>query len=286
MIVYIDSVFLLNAAMDALLLYFTGYVAGIERKIWRIFLAGSMGGLYAVSAFLPWGAFLSWAMGKVLCGAGLIWIAYGRRREFFRLFGVFLGLSFALAGATIACGFLTHTDLYYRGALLLPIKLPVLLCSTFFCFAFLLWFQGGSLHHQVRGEIVQGSCMLCGRQISMRVLRDSGNTLRDETGAPVLVMEGRKVAQCWPEAVRGCFSEELLRRPEVALARLCEAEHGTGLRLLPFRSVGVAQGMLLVCTAENVVIGSCHAARVTLALSPTPVSEMGEYDGLWGGSVL
>ena len=31
-VIYLDSVFVLNSLLDGLLLYFTGYLAGVERK--------------------------------------------------------------------------------------------------------------------------------------------------------------------------------------------------------------------------------------------------------------
>ncbi len=52
MVVYIDCVFLLNSLMDGLLLYFTGYLAGIERKILRLLFGALLGGIYAASYYL------------------------------------------------------------------------------------------------------------------------------------------------------------------------------------------------------------------------------------------
>ena len=70
-----------------------------------------------------------------------------------------------------------------------------------------------------------------------------------------------------------------------ALEALRCVENAPKLRLLPFRSVGTASGLLLGYTAEHVRIGCWKAERVTVALSPTPVSEGQEYDALWGGPV-
>ena len=57
------------------------------------------------------------------------------------------------------------------------------------------------------------------------------------------------------------------------------------LRLLAYRSVGTASGLPLACTAKNARIGAYRMPRLTVALSPTPVSEQKEYDALWGGPV-
>ena len=59
MVVYLDSVFVLNAVMDYVLCLVTGRLAGIRLCRWRYLAAGLVGGLYSVAVFLPGCAFLS-----------------------------------------------------------------------------------------------------------------------------------------------------------------------------------------------------------------------------------
>lgn len=286
MVVYIDSVFLLNALLDGLLLYFTGYLAGIERRIGRILLSALCGGAYAAALFFPFGAVLSWPLVKLLVGAALVWLAYGTE-HFWRLCLLFLGISCVLAGVAVACGSLVQMNLYRSGAYLLPVSFPVLLASSAACFGALFLFSRGSLHHRVCGEIVEGECRLNGQRLHLRILRDSGNTLCDPlTGAPVLVVEGCLLERFWPEPVRGYLAGEGLLHPEQTLSALSEvADPLPALRLLPYRSVGMAEGLLLLCPAFQARIGAYRVEQLMLALSPTPVSEQKEYDALWGGPV-
>lgn len=51
--VYVDSVFVLNALMDYLLVLSVGRLAGIPLRRGRYLLAGLLGGAYAVAVFLP-----------------------------------------------------------------------------------------------------------------------------------------------------------------------------------------------------------------------------------------
>ena len=65
-VVYVDSVFVLNALMDYLLVLCAARLAGIPLRRRRYLLAGLLGGAYAVAVFLP---------GLVKCGfAPLIFI--------------------------------------------------------------------------------------------------------------------------------------------------------------------------------------------------------------------
>ena len=58
---------------------------------------------------------------------------------------------------------------------------------------------------------------------------------------------------------------------------------GGGFRLLPYQAVGVSGGLLLCFQAERAVIDGKVIAPVTVALSPTAVSDGGCYAALWGG---
>ena len=55
-------------------------------------------------------------------------------------------------------------------------------------------------------------------------------------------------------------------------------------RLLPYRAVGV-KGVLLAFQAKQVTLARRVIPRMTVALSPTPVSDGGGYSGLLGGVV-
>ena len=286
MVIYIDCVFLLNSLIDGLLLYFTGYLAGVERRIGRLLAAALLGGGYAAAVFSPVGPVLSFAPVHVAAGAALLFVAYGRGQRFGRLLLVFWGVSCALAGVVLACGIWCRTQLYHGGAYLLPVRFTHLAAGAALCFFCLYWFSRGTLRHRMNGEIVKASCEVEGRTVLLRVLLDSGNTLSDTlTGAPVLVAEGAAFLDLWPPEARPYLTDDYLRRPELALEKLAALEQKPQLRLLPYRSVGTSAGMLLVYTARHAEIGNYRREKLAVALSPTPVSEGKEFDALWGGPV-
>lgn len=286
MVVYIDSVFLLNSLLDGLLLYFTGCLAGAERRLRRLIPAAALGGFYAAAVFFPWGAVLTLPAAKALSGLLLVFLAYGCRRRFWRLCAVFFGLSLVLGGTVLACGFLLHTELYHGGAYLLPVRFELLAASAAACFLGLFLFSRTSAHHQAAGELVDVHCEIMGKPVFLRALRDTGNTLCDPlTGAPVLVAEAAALAEVWPERLRPVLASPPAEDPARVLEGLAAEADAPNLRLLTYRSVGEASGLLLACTAESARIGTYRAPRLTVALSPTPVAYGKEYDALWGGPV-
>ena len=66
--VYVDSVFVLNALMDYLLVLSVGRLAGIPLRRGRYLLAGLLGGAYAVAVFLPGLGFLAATPVKLAAG--------------------------------------------------------------------------------------------------------------------------------------------------------------------------------------------------------------------------
>ena len=93
-VVYVDSVFVLNALMDYLLVLCAARLAGIPLRRRRYLLAGLLGGAYAVAVFLPGLGFLSATPVKLAAGILLALAAYAAKVV---LFGLSTGTSHAMA---------------------------------------------------------------------------------------------------------------------------------------------------------------------------------------------
>ena len=76
---------------------------------------------------------------------------------------------------------------------------------------------------------------------------------------------------------------ELLNRPAEAMERFGGTPWGRRLRLLPYCAVGVACGFLLAVRCDSISVGGKEYGGLLVALSPTPVSDGGGYQALFGG---
>ncbi|MBQ6205654.1 MAG: sigma-E processing peptidase SpoIIGA, partial [Oscillospiraceae bacterium] len=103
-VVYIDSVFVLNAATDYLLLLITARLAGLVPRRIRYALAACAGGAYAAAAWVPGWAFLTAMPVKCAAGVGVCLIAFGTEEKLGRLTVLFFAVSCALAGGVTALG--------------------------------------------------------------------------------------------------------------------------------------------------------------------------------------
>ena len=159
---------------------------------------------------------------------------------------------------------------------------PVLLGAALGFFGLLhLVFRQAARHGG--GEIMDATISIGGQSRAVRVLHDTGNTLRSPvTGQPVLVLEQTSLGGLLPPEV-----ERIVTRrapPEERMAQLHATDLGRRFSLLPFCSIGAPEGLLLAVCSDSVQIGGTTYPRTLVALSPGPVSDGGGYQALWGGT--
>ena len=280
MTVYADEAFLLNAAVDYLLLICGAKLGGGRLLRLRFALAAALGGLYAAAALSPRLAFLQALPVKLASLAAMLLLAYGVGRHTLRAGLLFLAAVCAFGGMALAAAQIFGTGVlvlpggtYYAVSLLgllLLAGLAYLLCYTVFaCTAR----HGG-------GEIVPLRLTYGAASVPIRALRDTGCTLCDPvTGERALVAEAGALQALLPGAA---IRPAELRDPAALLLRLHTQDPQLPLRLLSYRSVGTQAGLLLALRCETIAANGRRRSCLA-AFSPTPVSDGGNYDALTGG---
>lgn len=257
MSVYLDLVVLLNFLVDLLLLAGTQRLAGHQPNLPRLLGAAAIGGVYGGVCLLPRLRFLGGTAWRLTALAGMAGVAFGTGRESVKQGCLFVLLSFALGGMALSMS--------GRGlpALLLGLSGLWLISAAGF---------GGKVSGQ---EYVAVTLRYAGKTVAVTALRDTGNTLRDPvTGEPVLILSARAA-----EKLTGLTAQQL-GNPMSTLA----SGVLPGLRLIPYRAVGVRGGMLLGLRLENCVIGQKHCACV-VAFAPEGLDEQKGYQALTGGVI-
>lgn len=257
MLVYLDLVLLLNFLVDFLLLLGTNRLAGFPSEWKRLLPAAALGGLYSAGCMLPGFRFLGNTLWRLVSLGGIAVIAFGWNRSALKRCGVFVLLSMALGGIALGFGKANIP------ALVLAAVGVWILCHVAF---------GGSIGERAYVPVE----ITCGNStVSLIALRDSGNTLRDPiTGEQVLVISA-DVA----EKLTG-LTQAQLRSPLQTLT----AHPLAGLRLIPYRAVGQAGGMLLGMRFENVKIG-LRRQSVVVAFAAEGLGKGEMYQGLTGGAL-
>ena len=256
MVVYLDLVMGLNFVVDFLLLTGTNRMAGYPPDWKRAMIGALLGGLYGGVCLLPGFLFLGNLMWRAVSLGLISLLAFGLGPGTFRRGILFTLLSMALGGIVLILG---------SGGIL-----SLLAAAGALCIMCVLGCGTGVGERR----FVPVQLQFSGKQIELTALHDTGNTLRDPvTGDRVLVVG--------PDAAKLLLGLErsALRDPTHTLVR----GEIPGLRLIPYRTVGNSNGMLLGIRIENARInGRCGA--VLTAFSPEGLGQ-GEFNALIGGTV-
>ena len=285
-VIYIDTLFLLNALVDYLLLLAAARLAGEPLRRVRFALGAALGGLYAVAIFLPGLGFLAHPVCRVASAALMMVVSYGGSRRLFRQGVLFVALTCAFGGGVVAIGLLGGTGLSLgHGVFYSALDLKIVLLSAAVCYGVLtLVFQRLTRHSAADGELVPVKLRLGERTVALTALVDTGNTLTDPvSGRPVMVAEGERAGPLFPREHRPGPGD--LADPAAALARLGTGAWRGRFRLLPYRSVGVDRGLLLAVRVDALELAGRVRGPALVALSPNPVSDGGGYQALIGAEM-
>lgn len=279
-IVYVDTVFAINGAMDYLLLLSAAKLSAAPFRRPRLALGAALGGAYAALIFLPGLAFLSHPLWRLGCAAGMALISFGLRQASIRMLLLFLILSCALAGVLFMISLFAPLELSYPNGIAATgadAKALLLAGSIFCCLSDTLLRR---LHPRRGGGLIPVKLRWDCRQVCMTALRDSGNLLTDPGGSgPVLVAYWQTVAPLLPLEPR--ITREDVLYPVQGISRI-GADWGLGrLHLLPYRGVGAGNSLLLAVRLDSAVFDRQVVHRQLVALSPDPLSE-GSYQGVIG----
>lgn len=280
-VVYLDTLFALNALMDYLLLLASARMAGEPLYRGRLVLAAVFGGVYASGAVLVGGPLIH-PVFKLGTAVLMVLIGLGRSRRLLRQTLIFFFLSCALGGGVLAIGTMGGTGAAQGGVIRSGMDLKVVLLSASVCYFFVsVVTKRAARHSGKHGELMEVSLELCDKRISFTALMDTGNTLTDPVnGQGVLVVDWDIVKPLLPEIQPRHISE-----PTYGMEQLSNCMPAGRCRLVPFRAVGVECGMLLAIRADRAMIGGREVVRPLVALSPTAVSDGGGYHALVGDGV-
>lgn len=281
-VIYVDTLFLLNAMVDYLLLLAAARLAGEPLARLRFLLGALLGGGYAVAIFLPGLAFLRHPLCRGAAAVLMLLAAYGGSRRLVRQGVIFLALSCAFAGGVLAVGLMGGQGLALgrSGVIYSPLDLKLVLLSAAGCYgALTMAFSRVGRHTAASGELLPVRLTIGERTAELVALVDTGNTLTDPaSGRPVMVAEGDRLTALFPKEC--CPEWDDLEDPTSGLVRLGRGAWRGRFSLLPYRAVGVSRGLLLAVRVDQIQLAGEDRGPLLVALSPTPVSDGGGYGAL------
>lgn len=276
MVVYLDMLLLLNFVANYLLLLGTGRLTGAVLCRWRIILGAVAGAAYPALSLVPNASWLLQWPCKILVGIVMVLISYGGEKRLLKITVFFFVASAALAGVIFAAGLLGAGELFLENGLVYSnLNFRLLLLIFVICYFVMSFFFRRAGRHDSK-ELVELKIEAVQKKAVLTALLDSGHTLTDPiSNRPVVVAEYSVFRDSLPTDVDPAQPIEGIKR--------CRARGIENVRLVPYRAVGVDCGLLLALKASTVMIGNENLGSLLIALSPTPVSDGGEYQALIGG---
>ncbi len=254
---YRGLVVLLDFLVNFLLLLGTNRLRQAPLSVGRCALGAAIGGLHCALCLLPGFSFLGNLLWRTVCICGICCVAFGLERESITRGVIFFFLTMALGGISTAVG--------KGGAFTIAAGAVAL-----FILCILGSRESAQTGKRIPVIIQKGNVVK-----KIVALHDTGNTLKDPvTGQAVLVLDG---TLAWDLA--GLTMEQLLSPIEtMASSRV------SGLRLIPFRSVGCSCGMMLATRVDQVWINGNKGGNL-VAFAPQTIGSSSTYQALSGGIV-
>ncbi len=279
-VIYADILFLLNFAVNYLLLLATAKISAAYVSRVKISLGALLGAAYALAAVLMAQTVMQSIWFKI--GAALIMLltCFGRERGLLRITLIFFAVSAAFGGVVLAASLAGGGGVMDA---LVPVSLKVLLLSFAVSYA-LLTLVFRKLGRRREGGFAHTVIEYSGRRTEINALVDTGNSLTDPlSGKPVIIAETKAVLGLFDAKAAG-----ILLSDEENVSHMLEklSECGLMFRLLPFSSVGTKRGMLIAFRPDKIIVNGRDKTGTLVALSSTRLSEGGIYSAIVGSGLV
>ncbi|MCL2365274.1 MAG: sigma-E processing peptidase SpoIIGA [Defluviitaleaceae bacterium] len=302
MTLYADILFLVNFVMNAFVLFLAARVLRVGRKWWFVLAgAGLMAGLYTILLALPVLRGVNVFVAQVVILMAGIGVAFWPRgwRLFLRYALVTYVISFTVGGLGMALFFLTDLPYAVRyiaadlGAFSRAVSWQLAVTGMVLSYGLIKLGQFFIERRTLKRQ------MLCNVQIALDdgcvafdALVDTGHSLREPiTQSPVIVAELDAVAAFLPEGLRTLFSDKREAQLGDLLAGEGDAFYAR-LRMVPFTSIGKANGMLVGFRPDSVTVrpedvgASSPRKDIIIGIYNNKLTRDGRYHGLVGAELV
>ncbi|MCL2547426.1 MAG: sigma-E processing peptidase SpoIIGA [Oscillospiraceae bacterium] len=279
-VIYIDTLFTLNAVVNYLVLLTTAKICTLAIKRWRLAVAAGVGALYAVIAFMPRMGFVSAFALQIAASAAIACIAFGIHKRTIRAGLTFWAVGLLFGGCVYAVNILTgqQAGMMINNVPYVHISARMLLLTSgFFYVVLTLVFKGAALTRRHGGASVTLECG--GRSVTLKAMHDSGNTLTDPiSGTNVLIADSKALRALWTSEIYSLLTPDNLCDPTAVMLTLDVLKLPAKFRLIPYKAIGTDSGLLLGFKPDKIIINGT-ASDTFVALSPTPI-ENGNYSAI------
>ncbi len=286
MTIYLDIVFLENILMNYMILYATGFVQKKDMKSMRLIISSTIGAAYAIITYLNLIPIYTSFFMKVLLSVIMVYVAFKNQtaKSLVKNLLLFYLSSFVIGGCSLALLYMiSPQNILIKDGVFIgtyPMKITLI--------AGIIGFTLVQISFALNKRQIKQKDLICDleiginkKSITIKAYMDSGNVLKDPlTEDPVVIVEKSKMEKIVH-----------LDRLEIYGEGYSNYERGDDklkIRLIPFKSIGSQNGMLIGIKPEYIKINYnekiIEKRSVIIALYDKKISR--DYQALVGLEIL
>ncbi len=242
MTIYLDIVFLENALMNYIILYATGFVQKRKMKNFKLIISSVLGALYAIISYLKIIPIYSTLFMKILLSVIMIYVAFNNEnaKQLLKNLLLFYLASFVIGGCALAMLYMISPKRvsFQNGVLVGTYPMKITLIAGLVGFFIIQYsFSLNKRQMKIKDLLCELEIVVNNKKVKMKGYIDSGNTLKDPISKkPVIIVEKEVMQEI------------------IDVNKLIGGDENLKIRLIPFKSIGKQNGMLIGIRPEYVKI--------------------------------
>lgn len=295
MTIYIDIVLIENLLMNYIILFTTSLILKIKVNHVRLILAGIIGAIYSVFAYMGILQGKASIILKFILSIVIVYVAFYPQtlKKLWKDLLLFYLTSFVFGGAAFALIYIVKPqDIIMKNGLFLgtyPLKTVILGAIV----AFVVSVTAFAVVKNKFGKkqlICEIEIKLNGKIIKTKAMIDSGNLLKEPiTNNPVIVVERMLLYECMPKEILNNL-ESIIGGDFEKIPENIKQEYISRLKLIPYSSLGKQNGMLLGIKSEYLKViteeQESKKENVIIGIYKDSLTKRGEYQALIGIELL
>lgn len=260
MTVYLDVILIENLCMNYIILFATGYIMKLKMKYLRIIISSLIGGVYAIISYIDIIPVYSTLIAKIILSVSMVYIAYYPKNVklclkelllFYLVSFVFGGCAFALLYIIKPQNILMKNGVYIGTY---PLKVALIGALVGFILTYLAF-------RLIKGKISKKSVFyevrifFKDKIVDVIAMLDTGNLLKDPISQmPVILVQKDKLNELIPKNILDNIENVLGGDENLKISEEERNEYLSKLKIIPFKSVGKQNGMLVGFKIDKVQI--------------------------------
>ncbi|MDF2892483.1 MAG: sigma-E processing peptidase SpoIIGA [Clostridia bacterium] len=294
--VYGDVILLENLVMNFIILWCTARLLKHKHSYLLLVIAAFIGAIYALGSYFTDLTYLYTPFMKIIFSVLIITVAYlpHHIREFVKLMAVFYITSFVFGGAAFGLFYFLNGLKYISYGTFYIKDFPVKTLGVSIIIAyFVVKFSWDFVQYRIKREriITEIIIVMDNKKAEIMALVDTGNALNEPiTKAPVVVAEYSSIKELLPTDIQEIFEQNNQNDFNIIAHIMSNSELVTRFRVIPFKSLGKDNGMLLGFKPDEVQFvenkKQQNIKNIIIGIYNKKLSNSGEYCALIHPDIL